>query len=133
MKWYLHVLKNYVNFEGRARREEYWMFTLFHIIIIFLTVVIPASLFDSPLGSIPLFLYIFATFLPGLAVTIRRLHDTGKSGWYYLISFIPYLGGFILLIFMLESGNKGNNKYGPDPKGGNDDEIEEIGKPLLDN
>ena len=133
MKYYLHVWNNYVNFEGRARREEYWMFTLFHVIFIFLLVFIPSVFIDSSLAMIPLLLYMLATFLPSLAVSIRRLHDTGKSGWFYLISFIPYLGGLILLIFMVENGNKGNNKYGPDPKGGNDEEIEEIGKPLLDN
>ncbi|OUR94289.1 hypothetical protein A9Q87_01180 [Flavobacteriales bacterium 34_180_T64] len=133
MKWYIHVLNNYVNFEGRARREEYWMFTLFHLIFIFLLVIIPIALFDSPLGTLPVLIYFLATFLPTLAVTIRRLHDTGKSGWFYLITFIPYLGGLILLIFTVENGNKGQNKYGPDPKGRNDEEIEDIGKPILDN
>ena len=134
MNWYLKVIRdNYANFSGRARRTEYWMFYLIHIIIVFALAffggVISGSS-DSMLGMIPIFIYMLATLLPSLAVSVRRLHDTGKSGWYYLFTFIPYIGGIILLVFMVIDGDKGPNKYGPDPKAPEYEDINEIGKPL---
>lgn len=137
MHWYLKTItKNYVNFEGRARRQEYWMFYLFHILII-IALGFLMSVFDDSMISVIfaclLIVYILGTFLPSLGITVRRLHDTGKSGWYYLFSFIPYIGGLILLVFMVIDGDKGPNKYGADPKAPKDDEIDEIGKPLLEN
>ena len=134
MEWYLKVIKdNYVNFEGRARRTEYWMFNLIHIIIIFALAFLGGFFGDSEASliiMIPLLIYVLGTFLPALAVTVRRLHDTGKSGWYYLFTLIPYIGSFILLIFMVIDGDTGQNKYGPDPKAISNEEINEIGKPL---
>lgn len=134
MKWYLKVItKDYANFSGRARRTEYWMFFLFQIIIIFVLAFVGALMtsdMDSIVWMIPCYLYLFLTLLPSLAVTVRRLHDTGKSGWYYLINFIPYIGGFILLGMMAINGDQGRNKYGPDPKAPDFNEIDEIGKPL---
>lgn len=137
MNWYLKVIRdNYVNFSGRARRQEYWMFYLFHIIIIFTLGLISGMLVeatDSPAVFIVLGLYVLATFLPTLAVTVRRLHDTGKSGWYYLLSLIPYIGGIIIFVFTVQNGDVGSNQYGPDPKNPEiDNEIDDIGKPLLD-
>lgn len=138
MNWYLKVIKdNYANFSGRARRQEYWMFNLFHIIIIFILAFIGGMLgaeLDSGFGIIPLIVYVLATFIPALGVTVRRLHDTGKSGWYYLLSLIPYIGGIILIVFTVQNGDVGPNKYGSDPKNPElDNEIDDIGKPLLDN
>lgn len=133
MEWYLKVIRdNYANFEGRARRTEYWMFTLIHIIIIFALAFMSGFLADTGLEMLPLIvigIYFLATFIPTLAVTVRRLHDTGKSGWYYLMSFIPYVGGIIMLVFCATEGNRGPNQYGADPKMP-EFEIDEIGKPL---
>ncbi|WP_452219885.1 DUF805 domain-containing protein [Lacinutrix salivirga] len=136
MNWYLKVIRdNYANFTGRARRQEYWMFTLFHIIFIVSLAFVGAYVAefnDSGIGFIPLGLYMLATFIPALALASRRLHDIGKTGWYYLVRFIPYIGGIWFLILMVQNGNVGPNQYGPDPKGNNFDEINDIGKPLLD-
>ena len=119
MNWYLAVLKNYAGFSGRARRKEYWMFTLFYIIF-----AIAAAVLDNVLGLAienvgygPIYLlYALVTLIPSIAVSIRRLHDTGKSGWYLLMGLIPCVGGIILLVFMVNAGDSGNNEYGADPK-----------------
>ena len=123
MNWYLHVLRNYANFSGRARRHEYWMFTLFHIIFL-----IVAAIFDNILGTtfdadgirIPYgylyVLYSLVVILPGLGVSVRRLHDVNKSGWFLLISLIPIIGGIWLLVLMCTEGTRGENQYGEDPK-----------------
>ncbi len=110
MKWYLKVIQNnYANFNGRACRKEYWMFFLIHMLFL-ITWMIIGIINDSPL----IFgIYILITIIPNLAVTVRRLHDINKSGWFLLISFIPYLGNFILLIFLIMKGNKSDNIYGP--------------------
>jgi len=123
MNWYLKVLKeNYANFDGRARRKEYWMFTLFNLIII-AVLVICASIFAameiSALASIFGILYAvyaLAVLIPGLAVAVRRLHDTGKSGWMILVGLIPFIGGIWLLVLYATEGDKGDNEYGSDPK-----------------
>jgi len=136
MNWYLKVVKeNYANFEGRARREEYWMFTLFHIIIIAVLAFISGMLAettDSPAALTIIGIYILATLVPSLAVTVRRLHDINKSGWTMLLQLIPYVGGIIMLVFTVKNGDVGSNQYGPDPKNPNTEEIDEIGKPLLE-
>lgn len=119
MNWYLSVLKNYTKFDGRARRKEYWMFTLFHLIAIILCVILDSALnfisYDLGLGILST-IYILATFLPALAVTIRRLHDTGRSGWWYLTAFIPFIGSFVLLGLCCIDSEVEDNKYGPNPK-----------------
>lgn len=131
MNWYIKVIKQYADFNGRARRTEYWMFILFNAIF-----AIAAMLIDNMLGLTisteipygPLYIiYGLAMFIPGLAVAVRRLHDTGKSGWMILIALIPFIGGIILLVFMVTSGTVGSNEYGPDPKNPNN-EIDEIGQ-----
>ncbi len=114
MEWYLKVLKNYATFDGRARRKEYWMYTLFTIIIsIVLGVVDAVVLKQQILGLV----YGLATFLPGLAVSVRRMHDIGKSGWVLLLAFIPLIGAIILLIWSATDSTPGPNQYGPNPKG----------------
>lgn len=133
MEWYLKVVRdNYANFEGRARRKEYWMFALFNILII-----IPLYIFSMYLvaehnsftGLIIYFIYSLAVFIPSLAVLVRRLHDSDKSGWMILISFIPFIGGIWLLILLVTEGTSGSNQYGPDPKRGTED-INQIGQPI---
>jgi len=135
MEWYLKVVRdNYANFEGRARRKEYWMFYLFHILIIFGLIMLAglSAGLSEDFSMTPLIIagiYVLVTLIPFLAVTVRRLHDTGKSGWWYFIGFIPYIGGIWLFILTVLEGNYGPNQYGPDPKG-NFDEIEQIGTSL---
>ncbi|MTC37824.1 DUF805 domain-containing protein [Providencia alcalifaciens] len=125
MNWYLEVIKNnYANFEGRARRQEYWMFTLINTIIIMVLYSLMFSSIDYTTGEVGglgiivgvlLGIYALATIVPSIAVSVRRLHDTEKSGWWYLIAFIPF-GGIVLLVFMCLDGTKGDNRFGPDPK-----------------
>ena len=113
MNWYMDVLKKYAVFNGRARRKEYWMFFLFNLII-FLVIGFVEGLFGSP-GIIGV-LYSLAIFIPGIAVSVRRLHDTGRSGWWLLIGFIPLLGVIVLLVFMVLDSKPGENQYGANPK-----------------
>ncbi|WP_099075530.1 DUF805 domain-containing protein [Proteus alimentorum] len=126
MNWYLEVIKNnYANFSGRARRKEYWMFTLVNTIIITVLYAILISSVDmntgemSSLGSIAgiiIGIYSLAIIIPSIAVTIRRFHDQDKSGWMFLLAFIPAVGGLIVFVFMCLEGTKGDNRFGPDPK-----------------
>ncbi|MYZ40788.1 MULTISPECIES: DUF805 domain-containing protein [unclassified Streptomyces] len=113
MNWYLGVLKNYAGFSGRARRTEFWMFVLFNILA-----EIVVAIIDSVIGlnSILIGLYVLAVLIPGIAVSVRRLHDTDKSGWFLLFGFIPLVGGIILIVFCATAGTAGPNKYGYDPK-----------------
>jgi len=113
MSWYLTVLKKYAVFSGRARRKEYWMFFLFNIIIASVLGFIE-GLAGGPgvLGS----LYGFAVLIPGVAVSVRRLHDTNRSGWWLLIGLVPLIGSIVLLVFMVQDGQPGENQHGPNPK-----------------
>ena len=130
MNWYLKVLKQYADFTGRARRKEYWMFALFNLIFAFIAMAIDnvlGSTFEGiPYGYVYM-LYGLALFLPSLGVAVRRLHDIGKSGWWLLISIVPIIGGIWLLVLLVTDSKDGSNKWGANPKTG-DDEINEIGK-----
>jgi uncharacterized membrane protein YhaH (DUF805 family) len=136
MNWYLKVFKQYFDFSGRARRKEFWMFTLFHFLFIFTTTFLVFFLTsdiyeDTETNYVYVAIictYLLISIIPSIALTIRRLHDTGKSGWLYLIVIIPYLGWFTIMIFACMEGNRGSNKWGPNPKGiGNDSIIDKIG------
>lgn len=116
MNWYLAVLKNYVGFSGRARRKEYWMFTLFNFIAVLLLGVIDGIIGT---GGILGIIYTLAVLLPSIAVTIRRLHDTGRAGWWLLLILIPLIGAIVLLVFMVLDSKEGNNDYGVYPKTAN--------------
>ncbi|WP_434362169.1 DUF805 domain-containing protein [Parasalinivibrio latis] len=112
MKWYLQVLKNYAVLKGRARRKEYFMFLLINILAI-----IVLSVLDAVLGTYLLaIIYCLATLIPSFAVTVRRLHDTGRSGWWILICVIPFIGSIVYFIFTVLDSQKGSNKFGPNPK-----------------
>ena len=119
MNWYLKVLKQYADFNGRARRKEYWMFTLFNLIFS-----IVVMLFDNMLGltigaapyGVLYFLYTLFILIPGFAVGIRRLHDVGKSGWMCLIVLIPLVGGIWFLILTVRDSDPSENEYGANPK-----------------
>jgi uncharacterized membrane protein YhaH (DUF805 family) len=130
IEWYKKVVfENYANFSGRARRSEYWYYSLMTIIILILVTFIDSltGMNFAPLPYGYLYLaYALATFLPGMAVGVRRLHDVGKSGWFFLIILIPLIGSIWLLVLFCSEGESGTNAYGPDPK--NDfQEINEIG------
>ncbi|HEX6195588.1 MAG TPA: DUF805 domain-containing protein [Jiangellaceae bacterium] len=114
MEWYLTVLKKYVIFEGRARRQEFWMFTLVNIIILAALAILMQAV--GNIFTVLYVLYALAVFLPSLAVTVRRLHDTGRSGFWVFISLIPLVGSIILIVFLAIAGDQGDNAYGPDPK-----------------
>lgn len=108
MQWYLSVLKNYVGFSGRARRKEYWMFTLINAIVGAIINVIQLILgLELPYLSM---LYLLATFLPVLALAIRRLHDTDRSGAWALLFFVPFIGWLVLLVFFCTEGTSGSNR-----------------------
>ena len=116
MQWYLSVLKNYVGFSGRARRKEYWMFTLINAIVGAIINVIQLILgLELPYLSM---LYLLATFLPVLALAIRRLHDPDRAGAWALLFFDPFIGWRVLLVFFCTEGTSGSNRYGNDPKFG---------------
>ncbi len=121
MNWYLGVLKKYVDFNGRARRKEYWFFVLFNLIISCVLSAIDVFIGTySPSAGIGLLagLYGLAVLLPGIGVTVRRLHDTGRSGWWILIALIPLVGWIVLLVFMFLDSQPETNAYGPNPKAG---------------
>ena len=120
MNWYLGVLKQYATFEGRARRKEYWYFVLFYVLVYLVLAAVDGLTgtynADAGVGLLS-GLYVLATFLPSLAVTVRRLHDTDRSGWWVLINVVPIIGGIVLLVFMCLDSQPGANRFGPNPKG----------------
>lgn len=117
MNWYLKVLKQYVDFSGRARRTEYWMFALMSFLFSITLALIDYLMGTMVMGSgILSGLYSLAVIIPGLAVTARRLHDIGKSGKWFFIAFIPVVGAIWLLVLLVTNGQVGENKYGADTK-----------------
>ncbi|MFF0714761.1 DUF805 domain-containing protein [Streptomyces bauhiniae] len=112
MNWYVDVLKKYAVFSGRARRKEYWMFTLFSVIISIVLTILDNALDINFLAG----LYSLAVLLPSLAVGVRRLHDTSRSGWWLLVALIPLIGAIVLLVFFVSEGKPEANEYGPNPK-----------------
>jgi uncharacterized membrane protein YhaH (DUF805 family) len=123
MEWMILPLKRYADFEGRSRRMEYWMFTLFiYLVAIALTtLVMIAGISDGDLNAFGIALVgigviaAIGIIIPSIAVVVRRLHDRDMSGWFYLISFVPYVGGLIIFVFMVLPGTPGPNRYGEDP------------------
>jgi uncharacterized membrane protein YhaH (DUF805 family) len=118
MHWYLEVLKKYAVFDGRARRQEYWMFVLISTLLPFLAMILAGAL-GMQMGNgvqVLLVVYYAVTLLPSIAVWVRRLHDTGRSGWWVWASFVPLIGAIALLVFSLQDGEHGTNRYGPNPK-----------------
>ncbi|NHE59453.1 DUF805 domain-containing protein [Cyclobacterium plantarum] len=110
--YYLDVLKNkYAQFDGRARRSEYWYFVLFNVLVS-IGIGIVGTFLDSNFLSM---IYSLGVFIPGIAVAVRRLHDTGRSGLWILIGLIPIIGLIVLIVFMVED-SKPDNQYGPNPK-----------------
>jgi uncharacterized membrane protein YhaH (DUF805 family) len=120
MEWYLAVLRKYAVFTGRARRREFWMFTLVNVLIS-----IGLSIIDTIIGTdygsgygILSTIYSLAVLIPSIAVGVRRLHDTGRTGWWLLIGLVPCVGFIVLIVFYATEGQRGDNQYGADPKAG---------------
>jgi uncharacterized membrane protein YhaH (DUF805 family) len=119
LSWYLQALKKYAVFSGRSRRMEYWYFVLFNILV---SIVLGAI--DGLLGTRGSYagagllsgIYGLAVLIPSLAVTVRRLHDTDRTGWWILIALVPLIGVIVLLVFAALEGTPGDNQYGPNPK-----------------
>ena len=118
MEWYTTVWKKFAQFDGRSRRKEYWMFVLFNTLIC-CVLYIPGLIFRESslgLGLLALYgIYALASLIPSIAVGVRRLHDTNKSGWFMLLCFVPIIS-LVLLVFMCFDGDAGPNQYGPNPK-----------------
>ncbi|MEV0889822.1 DUF805 domain-containing protein [Promicromonospora sp. NPDC050262] len=123
-------LRRYGDFTGRARASEYWFFYLALVIVnavIFAVLLIPALVTMDPvtqepgvlgsIGSALLGIVALAAFVPLLAAGVRRLHDTGKSGWFYLLYLVPFVGGIIIVVLLALPGEPGSNRFGPDPRG----------------
>ena len=119
MNWYLKALKQYADFGGRARRKEYWMFFLFNVIFSLLATLLDHTFGlrgeDLDSGTISI-IYSLLVLIPGIAVAVRRLHDIGKSGWMLLVVLIPLIGFIWLIVLFVTEGDRGINKYGPNPK-----------------
>lgn len=138
MNYMLAPLKRYADFSGRARRKEFWSYFLFLWVMLFVLMYLDSALglggtatgyaeggsvgFNMSGGLLTLVLAL-ATLVPSLAVSVRRLHDIGKSGWMLLIGLIPLLGALYLLFLYVQPGAAGPNRYGPDPKGGDQGEV----------
>ena len=122
-------LRKYADFQGRARRSEFWLFWLFCFVVGFVLQMVggmmggaadpsnPMAMYSSPAGIV-LLLFWLAVLIPSIAVAVRRLHDTNRSGWWLLIALIPFIGALVLLVFYVLPGTVGSNKFGEDPKGG---------------
>ena len=119
MNWYFIALKKYAVFSGRSRRKEYWYFYLFYILFIFVLSFIDVMIgtYDA-VAEIGLFGGVFVLFMliPLLAASVRRLHDTDRSGWWLLIALIPLIGPIVILVFTLQDSKPGENQYGSNPK-----------------
>ncbi len=113
MVWYLAVLYRYAVFEGRSHRRELWTFALWNIIIILVLMALAAV---TGFLWVIVIVYRLAVAVPSIAVTVRRLHDTGRSGWWVLIGLLPIAGTIALIVFLVQDSQPGSNQYGPNPK-----------------
>ncbi|TVP86418.1 MAG: DUF805 domain-containing protein [Alkalicoccus sp.] len=113
MEWYLKVLQNFGDFQSRARRKEYWMFVLVNFLILMVLSILETLIgLPAAISS----LYSLVVLIPGIAVAVRRMHDTNKSGWWVLILLVPFIGWIIFLIFAVQDSEAGANRFGPNPK-----------------
>jgi uncharacterized membrane protein YhaH (DUF805 family) len=119
MGWYLEALKKYAVFGGRSRRKEYWYFVLFSLVVSLVLSAIDALLgtFSSSTNvGLLSGIYGLAIIIPSIAVSVRRLHDIDRTGWWVLISLVPVIGAIVLLVFAVLNGTPGENRFGPNPK-----------------
>ncbi|MGW1216825.1 DUF805 domain-containing protein [Streptomyces sp. NPDC002499] len=115
MSWFIEALKKYAVFSGRARRKEYWNFALFVGIIYVVVLVLGLVTKQTAIVALAGVFYL-GVLIPSLAVAVRRLHDTGRSGWWILIGLVPLAGAIVLLVFTVSDSTPGPNQYGPNPK-----------------
>lgn len=122
VNYWLMAFKNYATFTGRARRKEYWYFVLMNFLItlvlyalVFVSAACGSGLFAMIFGAL-IFIYMLGSIIPSLALLVRRLHDSGKSGWYYFVSLIPLAGPIWLLVLLVTDSTPGDNEYGVNPK-----------------
>jgi uncharacterized membrane protein YhaH (DUF805 family) len=119
--WYFEVLRKYAEFDGRARRKEYWMFSLISILVS-MAFGFVAGLVGGMMGlsenavTMLALVYSAAVLIPSVAVWVRRMHDTGRSGWWCLLILVPIVGAIALLVFALQDSEPGTNAYGRNPK-----------------
>jgi uncharacterized membrane protein YhaH (DUF805 family) len=118
MNWYIGAFKKGLDFSGRARRQEYWMFVLVGGIVSVVLTIIDVTVLSGVAGGIGLLtgVYSLVALVPALAAGVRRLHDTGRSGWWFFIVLIPLFGAITLLVFYVLDSEPGTNQYGPNPK-----------------
>lgn len=129
MNWYFEALKKYIVSDGRARRKEYWYFFLINLFILVVLDMLASTLPNQHVAHLvkaAAGLYILATFIPSIAVGIRRLHDTNRSAWWWLLNFVPIVGPLVLLFLLAQKGTTGANRYGDDPKDENYWQPDEI-------
>ena len=112
MNWYVSVMRNYVNVDGRARRKEYWMFFLVYFGILIVAAVLDSIIGMGLIGG----LVVLAHLLPSICVGVRRLHDINRSGWWLLVGLVPFIGWIIALYWAVKDGDAGGNNFGADPK-----------------
>ena len=128
------LTQRYADFSGRSRRAEYWNFVLYQFLLllpVLLLVGIGAAMesdFIVGLAGVVYFVVALGLVIPGLAAAVRRLHDTGRSGWWYLIGIIPVVGSIVILVFLVSDSEPHTNKWGPNPKNPADDVIDHFGE-----
>ena len=109
------IIKKYAKFEGRANRPQYWYFVLTEFLAFFILELLCVIPFVNIIAFLALLVLGLGLIVPGIAVSVRRLHDTNKSGWWLLLCFVPFVGSIVILVFMCLEGTKGANKYGDEP------------------
>jgi uncharacterized membrane protein YhaH (DUF805 family) len=109
------ALSKYAVFSGRSRRSEYWYFTLFNYLMYAVAYIV--ALFIPAVGGILILIIALAMIIPAIAVGVRRFHDIDRSGWWWLIAFVPLVGGFLLIVWFCTPGTPGDNRFGPNPIG----------------
>ncbi|MBH0026937.1 MULTISPECIES: DUF805 domain-containing protein [unclassified Pseudoalteromonas] len=113
MEYFMEAMRRYTDFSGRTRRKDFWMFILFYAIFYVVCAVV-----DGVIGTAPIVTTLFslAMLIPSISIAARRLHDTGRSGWWQLIALIPLIGAIVLLVFYVLDSHQGENDFGPNPK-----------------
>ncbi|MBQ8895673.1 MAG: DUF805 domain-containing protein [Clostridia bacterium] len=122
IKIYIDAIKKWRRWDGRARRKEYWLYQLCNILVGSLAYAVSLTLRALEVNTLAIFsfiatyAYLFLQIIPTIAISVRRLHDSGRSGGLYFVSWIPYIGSVWFFVLMLLPGTKGRNKFGPDPR-----------------